>query len=114
VEFNVSEESVLVISPSRSADKSSGSPTKMKVPIEDDDIVVMTGTNCALKSALKTNQCDGPPWWYNYASDINEDIRISIIMFCTKTIYHSVIIDNSNFFKAIFYCPFICRICILG
>jgi hypothetical protein len=72
-------ESVLVMSPSRSSLKSSGSPIKVKVPIEDDDIVVMTGTNCALKSALKmntlkSNQCDGPPWWYNYASDISEDI----------------------------------------
>jgi len=36
--------------------------TKIKLPLEDDDMV------------LTTNRTDGLPWWYSFATDINDDI----------------------------------------
>ena len=77
----VSKESEVIRSPTKIASKSSGSHTKIKLPLEDDDMVVTTAehTKSCLKTALNTDsseveKCSRPPWWYNFATDINDDI----------------------------------------
>jgi len=58
---------------------------KKKVPLEDDDLVLLTNPcMCSpLQSAMKgaverdrqdINAANQPPWWYNLATDVGDDI----------------------------------------
>jgi hypothetical protein len=63
-------ESVSISSPIRSRSTGSESSIKKKLPLEDDEVITITGLHS--KIALKSDT--GPPWWFNLATDIGEDI----------------------------------------